>query len=223
MANNRNRSPICWHHVREDKLDFTFKHSTTHFTSPRLQGSNKPRTKPKLDPPSKSNRHHLHGIWSKHGKEITFLRIYICSGRHKTCYRAQRELEVSDSVNSSQQPDMHQPVPAIFLRLVLPSAPMISMLDICCSQVRESWTQCSSAGPSTTYSNGIVETGATEEQRYGESSGNQTRRGYKIMLGIYSRRINKSELDRSPPQRPATGHRARETTEACLKENHFVL
>lgn len=31
-------------------------------------------------------------------------------------------------VNSSQQPGMHQPVPAIFLRLVPPSASMISML-----------------------------------------------------------------------------------------------
>lgn len=144
----------------------------------------------------------------------------MCSGRHKTCYRAQRELEVSDSVNSSQQPDMHQRVPAIFLRLIPPSAPIISMLVI--SQVRESWTQCSSAGPSTTYSNGIVETGATEEQRYGESSGNWTRRGYKIMLGMHSRRVNRSELGRSLPQGPAIGHPARETT-ACLKENHFVL
>lgn len=128
---------------------------------------------------------------------------------------------MSDSVNSSQQPDMHQQVPAIFLRLIPPSALIISMLVT--SQVRESWTQCSSAGPSTTYSNDIVETGATEEQGYGESSGNRTRRGYKIMLGMYLRRVNRSELGRSLPQGPATGYSARETTEACLKENHFVL
>lgn len=49
---------------------------------------------------------------------------------------------MSDSVNSSQQPDMHQRVPAIFLRLILPSAPIISML------VTSAVAKCVKAGPS---------------------------------------------------------------------------
>jgi hypothetical protein len=60
---------------------------------------------------------------------------------------------------------MHQPVSAIFLRLAPPFALMISML------VKFAAAKCVKAGHSVsqqghTFSNGIVETEATEEQRY---------------------------------------------------------
>lgn len=102
---------------------------------------------------------------------------------------------------------MHQPVPAIFLSLAPPSTSMVSML------VTSAAAKYVKAGPSVPqqspvppYSNGIVETGATEEQRYGESSGSWTRRGHKIMLGMCWRWVNRSEQGKRR-QMPATGKR----------------
>lgn len=54
-----------------------------------------------------------------------------------------------------------------------------SAYEICCSQVREGWAQCSPAGSSTTFSNGIMEIENTEGYRYWKSNDNRSNNSMK--------------------------------------------